>query len=161
MKEDLTMAKTTPDHIERSVLIQAPRDRVWEALTNAKQFGEWFHVHLRGDFEPGETIIGSVTEKDAQGLPVKMEIGLMDHNKLFSWRWHPAAVNPSVDYSREPTTLVQFKLEDAPGGTHLTVVESGFTEIPPERRDAAYRMNYEGWGIQMSRIEDYLSKETA
>ena len=122
-----------------------------------KKFGEWFHVHLRGDFEPGETVMGSVTEKDLHGLPVTMEIGRMDRQKLFQWRWHPAAINPNVDYSREPTTLVELKLEDAPGGTHLTVVESGFREIPPARRDAAYRLNYEGWGIQMSRIEDYLS----
>ena len=152
------MAKTTPNHIERSILIPAPRERVWGAITNAKEFGEWFHVQLRGNFEPGETIIGSVTEKDFHGLPVRMEIGQMDHEKLFSWRWHPAAINPSVDYSREPTTLVEFKLEDAPGGTHVTVVESGFKEIPPERRDAAFRMNYEGWGIQVSRLEDYITK---
>jgi len=151
------MAKTTPNQIQRSILIQAPREVVWDALTDAKKFGEWFHVHLRGDFEPGETVMGSVTEKDLHGLPVTMQIGLMDRQKLFSWRWHPAAINPNVDYSREPTTLVEFKLEDAPGGTHLTVVESGFREIPPARRDAAYRLNYEGWGIQMSRIEDYLS----
>lgn len=154
------MAKTTPNHIERSVLIRAPRDQVWDALTDARKFGEWFHVHLRGDFEPGETITGSVTEKDLHGLQVKMDIGLMDRQRLFSWRWHPGAINPNIDYSREPTTLVEFKLEDGPkGATHLTVVESGFREIPPERRDAAYRLNYEGWGIQMSRIEDYVTSK--
>src|SRR5262245_45531408 len=126
------MAKTTPNHIERSILIEAPRDRVWDALTDAKKFGEWFHVNLRGNFTPGETIKGSVTESSLHGLPIAMDIGLMDGQKLFSWRWHPAAVNPNVDYSREPTTLVEFKLEDAPrGATHLTVVESGFREIPP------------------------------
>lgn len=152
------MAKTTPDHIERSVLIPAPRQKVWKALTDAKQFGDWFGVKLRGNFEPGETVAGSVTEKEHKDLPIEMRIGMMDREKLFSWRWHPAAVNPQVDYSREPTTEVQFKLEDAPGGTHLTVVEKGFDELPAERRDAAYRMNYEGWGIQMSRIEDYVQK---
>jgi uncharacterized protein YndB with AHSA1/START domain len=155
------MAKSTPNHIERSILIEAPRGRVWDALTDAKKFGEWFHVNLRGAFEPGETVTGSVTEKALHGLPVKMEIGLMDHEKLFSWRWHPAAINPNVDYSREPMTNVEFTLEDAPHGhTHLTVVEKGFDEIPPERRDAAYRMNYEGWGIQMSRIEDYVTSQS-
>jgi uncharacterized protein YndB with AHSA1/START domain len=150
------MAKTTPDHIERSVIIPAPRERVWNALTDAAQFGEWFRVKLNGSFEPGETIRGSVNERDFKGLPVEMEIGQMDSGKRFSWRWHPAAINPKIDYSREPTTLVEFRLEDAPAGTHLTVIESGFSEIPPERRDAAYRMNYEGWGIQMSRIEQYV-----
>lgn len=80
----------------------------------------------------------------------------MDTERLFSWRWHPAPVNPNVDYSREPTTLVEFTLEDAPTGTKLSVVESGFTGLPPERRDAAYRMNYEGWGIQMNRIDQYV-----
>ena len=149
------MAKTTPDHIERSVIIPAPRERVWNALTDANQFGEWFHVKLNGPFEPGETIRGSVEEKDFKG-PVEMEIGRMESGKRFSWRWHPAAINPKVDYSREPKTLVEFRLEDAPAGTHLTVIESGFSEIPPERRDAAYRMNYEGWGIQMNRIEQYV-----
>ena len=155
------MAKTTPDHIERSILIQASRDRVWNALTDSRQFGEWFGVKLNGPFEPGETIRGSVTEKDMHGLPIAMDIGEMDTGRHFSWRWHPAAINPNVDYSREPTTLVEFRLEDAPAGTHLTVVESGFTEIPPERRDAAYRMNYEGWGIQMNRIEEYVSRHGA
>ena len=150
------MAKTTPDHIERSIIIPAPRERVWNALTDANQFADWFRVKLQGPFEPGATVRGSVNEKDFQGLPVEMEIGQMESGKRFSWRWHPAAINPKVDYSREPTTLVEFRLEDAPAGTHLTVVESGFSEIPPERRDAAYRMNYEGWGIQMSRIEEYV-----
>lgn len=152
------MAKTTPDHIERSTIIPAPRDRVWKALTDSKQFGEWFGVKLSGNFTPGETIRGSVMEKDLQGLPIAMDIGEMDTERLFSWRWHPAAINPKVDYSREPTTLVEFRLDDAPAGTQLTVVESGFTEIPPERRDAAYRMNYEGWGIQMSRIQEYVAR---
>ena len=136
------MAKTTPDHIERSIIIPAPRERVWNALTDANQFADWFRVKLQGPFEPGATVRGSVNEKDFQGLPVEMEIGQMESGKRFSWRWHPAAINPKVDYSREPTTLVEFRLEDAPAGTHLTVVESGFSEIPPERRDAADRMNY-------------------
>jgi len=151
------MAKTTPDHIERSVTIAAPRERVWDALTDAKQFGEWFHIKLRGDFEPGETITGTVEEAGFHG-PVEMEIGQMDRKELFSWRWHPAAINPSVDYSREPKTQVELKLKDAPGGTHLTVVERGFSELPPQRRDAAYRMNYDGWGVQLSRIDDYVSR---
>jgi uncharacterized protein YndB with AHSA1/START domain len=149
------MAKTTPDRIEHSVIIPAPRDVVWEALTDAKKFGEWFHVRLRGRFVPGETIMGNVEEKDYSG-PVTMDIGEMDTERRFSWRWHPAAINPRIDYSREPMTRVEFRLEDAPAGTHLFVTESGFTELPPERRDAAYRMNYEGWGIQISRIDDYI-----
>jgi len=152
------MAKTTPDHIEHSLIIGAPREQVWDALTDARKFGEWFGVKLNGKFVPGEAIRGSVKEKDLHGLPIEMMIGQMDHAKRFSWRWHPAAINPQVDYSREPTTLVELTLADAPGGTHLAVVESGFHEIPPERRDAAYRMNYEGWGIQLTRIEAYVTR---
>jgi uncharacterized protein YndB with AHSA1/START domain len=150
------MAKTTPDRIERSLIIAAPRERVWNALTDSHKFSEWFNVKLDGMFEPGETIQGSVLEKDFEGLRFQMEIGQMDTERLFSWRWHPAPVNPKVDYSREPTTLVEFKLDDAPAGTRLSLVESGFTGLPAERRDAAYRMNYEGWGIQMNRIDEYV-----
>jgi uncharacterized protein YndB with AHSA1/START domain len=151
------VAKTTPDHIERSIVIPAPRSQVWAALTDARQFGEWFRVNLRGAFEPGARVTGRVTEKDYEHIPVEMTIGKMEREKLFSWRWHPAAINPSIDYSREPTTLVEFKLEDAPGGTRLSLMESGFGDLPGERRDAAYRMNYEGWGIQMNRIEEYVN----
>jgi len=154
------MVKSTPDQIERSLIIPAPRERVWEALTDPKQFGEWFHVDLNGDtFEPGVTVRGKVKEKDHENLPIEMTIGQIEENKIFTWRWHPAAIDPQADYSRESTTHVEFMLEEAPGGTRLSLVESGFDQLPSERRDAAYRMNYDGWGIQLSRIDDYVTRK--
>lgn len=146
------------DRIEKKILLRAPRSRVWRALTDAEQFGEWFGVTLNGPIAPGARIQGKVRHKGYEHVPFEITIERMEHEKLFSWRWHPHAVDPKKDYSAEPTTLVVFELEAAPGGTQLTVVESGFDGIPLARRKEAYRGNEQGWAAQMQAIERYVSQ---
>ncbi len=125
------MSRPVADRIERSIVIQAPRGRVWRALTDASQFGAWFGVEVHGAFVPGAQARGRVTNKGYEGVLLAFTVERMEPETLFSWRWHPHAVEPGIDYSAEPPTLVEFTLEDVPEGTRLTVVESGFERIPP------------------------------
>ena len=151
------MSQST-DRIERKIALKAPRARVWCALTDAEEFGRWFGVDLTGRrFAPGARVQGKIMHPGYEHLVWDVVIERMEPERLFAWRWHPAAVEPGVDYSKEPTTLVEFRLEDAPGGTLLTVVESGFAGIPPERRLGAFRMNSEGWESQMGNIERHVA----
>ena len=150
------MTKTQTDRIERSIQLRAPRTRVWRALTDAAEFGMWFRVRLNGPFAVGKRVTGNVTYPGYEHITFEVNVERMDAEKLFSFRWHPAAVDPKVDYSKEPTTLVEFRLADAPGGTALTVIESGFDALPASRRDEAFRMNSGGWEIQMQNIEQHV-----
>ena len=129
------------DRIEKSILLDAPRSRVWRALTDAKEFGTWFRVTLEGAFQEGATVRGRITHPGYEHVTMEMQIVRLDPERLCSYRWHPYAISPDVDYAAEPTTLVAFRLEDARGGTRLTVVESGFDRLPSGRRDEAFRMN--------------------
>jgi uncharacterized protein YndB with AHSA1/START domain len=151
------MSTDVTDRIEKRVHLKAPRARVWRALTNADEFGSWFGVKLEGPFTPGARIKGQVTHKGYEHYPFEITIDRMEHERLFSWRGHPNP-DPATDFSAEPTTVVTFTLEDAPGGTLLTVVESGFDNIPLERRAMAYRGNDEGWALQMEAIKAYVGK---
>jgi uncharacterized protein YndB with AHSA1/START domain len=146
------------DRIEEKILLRVPRARVWRALTDAEEFGAWFGVKLAGAFAPGATVKGTITDKEYEGLPFELVVDRIEPQRLFSWRWHPYAVDPDVDYSAEPTTLVVCELEEVAGGTVLTLVESGFDRIPAARRAEAYRMHEEGWAAQMKSIERYLAK---
>lgn len=146
------------DRIEKRVLLRAPRARVWRALANAEAFGEWFGVKLAGSFAPGARVRGQVTHKGYEHVPFEITIERMEPERLFSWRWHPYAVDPKAEYSTEPTTLVVFELEEVADGTLLTVVESGFDRIPLARRAEAYRGNEQGWAEQMKAIERYVSR---
>ncbi len=151
------MTQTT-DRIERKVLLRAPRARVWQALSNAEEFGSWFGVRLQGKtFAPGQRTQGTITHPGYEYIVFEVCIERMEPEKLLAWRWHPAAVEQGVDYSSEPTTLVTFELEDAEGGTLLTVVESGFDNVPPHRRLGAFRMNSEGWDQQMTRNQQHVT----
>jgi uncharacterized protein YndB with AHSA1/START domain len=145
------------DRIQKQILLRAPRSRVWRALSDAKEFGSWFGMDLRGSFVPGARVRGRVTHPGYEHLTVDIEVERMEPERLFSWRWHPAPVEPGTDYSKEPTTLVVFELEEKSGGTLLTVVESGFDRLPAARRAQAYRLNDEGWGMQMTFIEKHLA----
>jgi uncharacterized protein YndB with AHSA1/START domain len=151
------MAQSTTDRIERQIELKAPRSRVWRALTDAREFGAWFRVNLHGAFAPGERIRGKITYPGYEHLTMEVRVERMDAESLFSFRWHPNAVDPALDYSSEPTTLVEFRLEEVPAGTRLTVVESGFDALPASRRDEAFRMNGEGWTEQMKNIERHVS----
>lgn len=152
------MSPKTTDRIEEKIFLRVPRPRVWRALTNADEFGDWFGVKLAGAFTPGASMKGTLTVEGYEGVPFEMAVERMEPSSLFSWRWHPYAVDPGVDYSAEKPTLVVYELEEGPGGTLLTVVESGFDAIPAARRAEAYRMHEEGWAEQMKSIERYLAK---
>jgi uncharacterized protein YndB with AHSA1/START domain len=152
------MVLSDTDRIEKKVLLRAPRARVWRALTDAKEFGQWFGVDLAGPFAPGERVKGTITHKGYEHVPFEITVERMEPDRLFSYRWHPYAIDPKVDYSSEPTTLVTFELADEKDGTLLTVVESGFDLIPPGRRAEAFRMNDQGWAGQMKSIERHVGQ---
>jgi uncharacterized protein YndB with AHSA1/START domain len=145
------------DRIEKKILLRAPRSRVWRAITDAAEFGAWFGLKDVSSFSPGARVRAKVTNPGYEHLTWEATIERMDAETLFSFRWHPYAIDPKADYSKEPTTLVEFRLADAPGGTELTLVESGFDGIPLERRAEAFRMNAHGWGEQMKNIENYVA----
>jgi uncharacterized protein YndB with AHSA1/START domain len=147
-------ATTATDRIEKTVILKAPRSRVWRAITDAKQFGQWFQVTLNGEFTAGATIAGTITYPGYEGLALEMAIERIEPERLFSYRWHPG--DPRADYTAEPMTLVEFRLEDVPGGTRLTIVESGFDRIPLARRGEAFRMNEGGWIEQIQNIARYV-----
>jgi uncharacterized protein YndB with AHSA1/START domain len=146
------------DRIEKQILLRVPRARVWSALADADAFGQWFGVKLKGSFAPGARLTGQVTHKGYEHIQFELTIERMEPERFLSWRWHPHAIDPQVDYSAEPTTLVVFELQDAREGTLLTLVESGFEGIPPSRREA-FGANERGWTIQMKAIEKYVSEK--
>ena len=145
------------DRIEKTTLLRAPLSRVWRALTDHREFGTWFRVDLEGPFREGTTVKGRITHPGYEHVTMEMQIVRLDPERLFSYRWHPYAVEAGVDYSTEPTTLVEFRLEEARGSTRLTVVESGFDRLPPERRDEAFRMNDGGWAQQLVNVERHVA----
>ncbi|HET9787165.1 MAG TPA: SRPBCC family protein [Pyrinomonadaceae bacterium] len=147
------------DRIERSVMLKASRSRVWRALSNGEEFGNWFGVKLEGkSFVAGQRVQGQITYPGYEHLVFDVLIERVEPERVLSWRWHPAAIDPAVDYEKEPTTLVVFELKEVEGGTLLTVVESGFDSVPPSRRLEAFRMNSQGWDEQMKNIEKHVTK---
>src|SRR5215469_4988343 len=128
------MSVTSTDRIEKSIVLRAPRARVWQALADSGAFGKWFGVELAGPFEPGARLAGRVTHEGYKHVPFEITVERMEPERLLSWRWHPNSVDADVDYAAEPTTLVVFELADVAEGTRLTVVESGFDGIPLARR---------------------------
>ena len=144
------------DRIEKRVVLRAPRSRVWRALSNAQEFGTWFRVKLDGAFAAGQPIRGKMAIPGYEHLTIELLIERIDPERYFSYRWHPYAVDPAVDYSAEPTTLVEFTLADIDGGTELTIVESGFDRIPLARRAEAFRMNDNGWTGQIKHLAKYV-----
>ena len=146
------------DRIERKVLLNVSRKQVWEALVDAEQFGGWFGIALKGKtFVAGETIEAPITYPGYEHVTWRARIERILPQTLFSFWWHPYAVNESVDYSQETPTLVEFTIEDHAPGILLRVVESGFDTLPKERREKAFKMNSRGWDEQMSNIENYLN----
>ena len=149
---------TTTDCIERKILLKASRARVWRALSDAAEFGSWFGVDFTGKaFVAGKPIQGKITYPGYSHLLMEVVIERIEPERTLSWRWHPAAVDPSVDYSQEPTTLVVFELREVEGGTMLTVVESGLDKIPLARRATVFRMNSSGWDGQMRNVEKHVA----
>jgi uncharacterized protein YndB with AHSA1/START domain len=157
------------DRIEKKILLRAPLNRVWRALADSTEFGSWFGMKFDGPFEPGRTmrarIVGTTvdpeiakSQKQYEHIPFDITIEQMEPERLFSFRWHPNAVEPGVDYSGEPTTLVVFVLEQLPDGVMLTITESGFDKIPLERRAKAFTENQQGWSVVIKLIEGYLEQ---
>ena len=146
------------DRIEKEIVIRAPRERVWRALVEGREFGAWFGARVgEGTFAPGARVRGAITHPGYEHVTLDLEIERVEPGRLLSWRWHPGAVEPGRDYSGEPRTLVVFELSDAPGGTRLTVVESGFDAIPAARRAEAWRGNDAGWAAQVKNIDRHVS----
>jgi uncharacterized protein YndB with AHSA1/START domain len=144
------------DRIEKRIELKAPISRVWRALTDYREFGAWFRVVLEGPFIRGEQVHGRITFPGAEHLIMMVTVQKMEPERRFSFAWHPYAIDPNIDYSSEPPTLVEFALSAVPGGTLLVVVESGFAALPPHRRDEAFRMNSQGWSIQMQNIAQHI-----
>lgn len=157
------------DRIEKHVTLRAPRERVWRALTDSQQFGTWFGVELDGPFIAGQLITGRIAPTKVDPETARLQepyrsakfectIDRIEPMDLFSFRWHPFAVEPAVDYSSEPMTLVTFELGDAGGGsTSLRITESGFDQIPLERRATAFAANEGGWAKQSELVARYLA----
>jgi uncharacterized protein YndB with AHSA1/START domain len=150
------MSKSSTDRIEKAVELKAPVARVWRALTDYKEFGQWFRVNLEGPFVAGKSTRGNITYPGYEHLVMEVVVQKMEPQRLFSFHWHPYAVDPNVDYSKETPTLVEFKLEPMPQGTRLIVTESGFDSLPASRRDEAFRMNDGGWTEQLKNIEKHV-----
>jgi uncharacterized protein YndB with AHSA1/START domain len=145
------------DRIEKSIEIKAPLDRVWRAVTDHREFGAWFRVAMEGPFVVGKEARGRITYPGKEHLVMTVTVQRIEPERLFSFTWHPYAIDPDTDYSAEPPTLVEFTLEPIPNGTRLTVVESGFAALPPDRRDLAFRMNDGGWSIQVQNVARHVA----
>lgn len=152
---------TSTDRIEKQLILDAPRSRVWRALTDVSEFNKWFGVSLTQPFAPGAEVSGQIDIKNYEHVTMRIWIEAMEAERFFSFRWHPYAVEPGIDYAAEPTTLVAFSLEDAPAGTKLTIVESGFDAIPESRRAKAFSMNDKGWTGQAENIRKFLAEAKA
>jgi len=165
MNEEASDTKATEsktvgtDQIEKRIVLRAPRSRVWRAIANSDEFGAWFQVKLEGPFVSGATVPGRITTPGCEHMTLEMFIERIEPEQLFSYRWHPYGIDPNVDYSGESTTLVEFRLAGTDTGTLLTIVESGFDQVPVSRRAEAFRMHNQGWTQQILNIEGYVSSE--
>lgn len=146
------------DRIEQQIELKAPVARVWRALTDHREFGEWFGVNLEAPFAPGQTSLGRMTIPGYEHGKWEVVVQRMESERLFSFTWHPYAIDQEKDYSNEPPTLVEFRLERKGEGTLLTLTESGFSKIPAERRLEAFRMNDRGWARQMEDIANHVEQ---
>jgi uncharacterized protein YndB with AHSA1/START domain len=146
------------DRIEKSIELNAPVSRVWRALTDHREFGEWFCVKLEAPFEIGKVARGRVTYPGFEHVVWQATIKTIEPERVFAFTWHPYAIKPDVDYEDETPTLVEFRLEPtATGGTLLQLTESGFDKIPGGRRAEAFRMNDGGWTEQMENIRRHVA----
>jgi len=145
------------DRIEKRIEVKAPLSRVWRAVTDYREFGTWFRVALEGPFVAGREARGRITYPGKEHLMMTITVQRLEPERLFSFTWHPYAIDPNTDYSSEPPTLVEFTFEPTPEGTLLTLVESGFDALPPHRRDLAFRMNDGGWAIQVQNIARHVA----
>ncbi|MCK6447379.1 MAG: SRPBCC family protein [Planctomycetes bacterium] len=150
----MSRAPASTDRVERSIVIRAPRTKVWRALTDAEEFGRWFGADLRGQrFEVARTVRGRMTIPGCEHVGFDALVERIEPERTFAFRWHPYAVDPAIDYSKEERTLVTFTLDESAGVTTVHVVESGFDKVPASRRAEAFRMHGEGWDIQLGNVK--------
>jgi uncharacterized protein YndB with AHSA1/START domain len=147
--------RPSTDRIEKRVVVRASRSRVWRAISTAKQFSSWFRIRLDGEFAEGATVRGRITAPGYEHLRMEILIERIEPERYFAYRWHP--IDPAVDNSSESTTLVEFTLEDADGGTAVTIVESGFDRVPLARRAEEFRMHDQGWAEEMENLVRHVS----
>jgi len=146
----------TTDRIEKRFEVSAKRSRVWRAISDANEFGAWFGMKLDRPFTAGATVFGRLTITGYEHISLEMQVQRIEPEGYFAYRWHPYPMNPNVDYSAEPTTLVEFRLEETAGGTAVTITESGFDRLPSTRRAEAFRMNEAGWTGQSKKLASYV-----
>lgn len=149
-------ATTSTDRIEKEIVLDAPLSRVWRAITDYRDFNSWFGVALTTPFAVGEKTSGKITIKGYDHMTMEVWVEKVEPQHFFSFRWHPSATDPKVDYSKDPTTLVAFSLEEVEDGTKLTIVETGFDALPEWRRAAAFKSNDGGWASQTKRIAEFI-----
>jgi uncharacterized protein YndB with AHSA1/START domain len=149
---------SSTDRIHKRVKLKAPRARVWKALVDSVEFGKWFGAKLEGAFIAGATVRGRITTPKYDHLEIEFFVERVVPETYFSYRWHPHAVDAAMDYSNEPTTLVEFQLDEDGESTLLTITESGFDRIPLSRRAEAFRMNDDGWAAELKNIEAHVSQ---
>ena len=162
---------TVTDRIEKQIVLRAPLDRVWSAVSDVRQFGAWFGVALDGPFEPGSRVCGRIVgttvdpevakmQEPHAGTAFEVTVERVEPMRLLSFRWRPYPAEPGIDVATEATTLVEFELEAVPDGTVLRLTESGFDAIPLAQRTAAFASNEQGWAIQLTLVEKYLALAT-
>ncbi len=144
------------NEIHKEIQLKASRSKVWKAISDASEFGAWFGVNLDGAFVVGEKITGRMKNPKFAHIPFELWVERMEPEHSFAYRWHPYALDPERDYSDEPTTLVEFHLEESEGGTLLKVTESGFDALPKDRAAEAFRMNEGGWAHQIGNIQNHV-----
>ncbi len=164
------MPDQTPDAIVKTVTLKADLDRVWRAISDAQEFGQWFGMRFDAPaFTPHSKMTGRITptvvndevaamQKPHEGMAFEMVIADIEPKSLFSFRWHPYAIDKTRDHSHEPMTLITFALKEVEGGVHLTITESGFNAIPIERRAEAFAADSGGWAKQLELIEAWLAR---
>ncbi len=151
------MSHSHTDRVEKSIRLNAPRERVWRAISDYREFGAWFRVDLESPFVSGADTRGKITYPGYEHLTMQVQVVEVEPQRLLRFRWHPYAVNPSVDYSKEDPTTVSLWVEPDGNGTRLTITETGFDSIPAQRREEAFRMNSGGWETQLKNIEAHLT----
>ena len=151
-----TSEPQTTDRIEKHFEVRARRSRVWRAISDSAEFGAWFGMTLDRPFTPGANVLGRLTIPGYDHVTLELQVEKIEPESYFSYRWHPYAVDPAIDYQAEPTTLVEFRLEETAGGTAIFITESGFDRLPASRRAEAFRMNEAGWTSQSRKLADYV-----
>jgi len=151
------MSQASQDRIEKTVDLKAPVARVWRAITDYRQFGEWFRVRLDGPFEVGKTTTGQITYPGYEHMTWTSVTEQLEPERLFAFSWPPGDVDPDTRYDDDAKVIVEFHLEPIDGGTRLTIVETGFLQFPEPKRLEVLRSNEQGWDIQAENIAQYVA----